>query len=149
MRPFGSRARLGGAMARILVVDDDPLFLAIMSRSLEDARHDVVTATDAAKATELFAKLEFDALVCDLVLPNQSGLQVIRDTRHSAPDLAIVAISGGKANGKPIHVDILKMAQLAGADAVVKKPFEVFDFVSTVERTIDSRKGKTGASVAG
>lgn len=134
-------------MARILVVDDDPLFLAIMSRSLEDARHDVVTATDAVAAMDLLGKLTCDALVCDLVLPNQSGLHVIRDARHSAPDLAIVAISGGKANGKKVHVDVLKMAQLAGADAVVKKPFEVFDFVSTVERALNSRKGTAAVSV--
>ena len=136
-------------MARILVVDDDPLFLAIMSRSLEDARHDVVTATDAPAAIDLLGKLECDALVCDLVLPNQSGLHVIRDARHNSPDLAIIAISGGKANGKNVHVDVLKMAQLAGADSVVKKPFEVFDFVSTVERALNARKGKPAASVRG
>jgi len=136
-------------MARILVVDDDPLFLAIMSRSLEDARHDVVTASDATKATELFGKLAFEALVCDLVLPHQSGLHVIRDARHNVPDVAIVAISGGKANGKSVHVDVLKLAQLAGADAVVKKPFEVHDFVATVERTIAGRKQKTAAAAAG
>jgi CheY-like chemotaxis protein len=136
-------------MARILVVDDDPLFLAIMSRSLEDARHDVVTATEAGKASELFAKLAVDALVCDLVLPNQSGLQVIRDARHAAPDVAIIAISGGKANGRSVHVDVFKMAQLCGADAVVKKPFEVFDFISTVERAIAQRKQKAAAAAAG
>ncbi len=133
-------------MARILVVDDDPLFLAIMSRALEDARHDVVTATQASKAIELFSKIGFDAVVCDLVLPDQSGLQVIREARHQAPNLAIVAISGGKSQGRSVHVDVLKMAQLVGADAVVKKPFEVFDFVSTVEATIAARAQTAAAA---
>src|ERR1700682_4625924 len=114
-------------MARILVVDDDPLFLAIMSRALEEARHDVVTATQASKAIELLDKIRFDAIVCDLVLPDQSGLQVIREARHQAPDVAIVAISGGKSQGRSVHVDVLKMAQLVGADAGVKEAFEVFD----------------------
>ena len=135
-------------MARILVVDDDPLFLAIMSRSLEDARHDVVTSTDGAIAIDIFGKIVFDALVCDLVLPNQSGLQVIRHARHAAPELAIVAISGGKAQGKSVHVDVLKMAEAVGADAVVKKPFEVFQFVSTVERVIDTRARDAAAAAA-
>lgn len=136
-------------MARILVVDDDPLFLAIMSRSLEEARHDIVTATEAGKAIELFGKLAFDALVCDLVMPNQSGLQVIREARHQAPEVTIVAVSGGKSQGKSVHVDVLKMAQLVGADAVVKKPFEVFEFVATVERTIAARLQKPAASTVG
>jgi DNA-binding response OmpR family regulator len=136
-------------MARILIVDDDPLFLAIMSRALEDARHDVVTATQAQKAIELFGKIGFDAVVCDLVLPDQSGLQVIREARHQAPDLAIIAISGGKSQGRSVHVDVLKMAQLVGANAVVKKPFEVFDFVSTVEATIASTLRERATSTAG
>ena len=110
-----------------------------MSRALEDARHDVVTATQASKAIELFGKIGFDAVVCDLVLPDQSGLQVIREARHQAPDVTIVAISGGKSQGRSVHVDVLKMAQLVGADAVVKKPFEVLDFVSTVESAIAAR----------
>ena len=135
-------------MARILVVDDDPLFLAIMSRALEEARHDVVTATQASKAIELFDKIRFDAIVCDLVLPDQSGLQVIREARHQAPDVAIVAISGGKSQGRSVHVDVLKMAQLVGADAVVKKPFEVFDFVSTVESTMASKSDNRASSTA-
>jgi len=135
-------------VARILVVDDDPLFLAIMSRSLEHARHDVVTATDGAKALEIFGKIAFDALVCDLVLPEQSGLQVIREARHQAPGVAIIAISGGKSQGRSVHVDVLNMAQLVGADAVVKKPFEVFDFVSTVERTIVARMASAKAAAS-
>ena len=57
-------------VARILVVDDDPLFLTIMNRALEKANHEVVTAADGAKAIELFRNGNFDCLVCDLVLPN-------------------------------------------------------------------------------
>ena len=82
-------------MARILVVDDDPLFLAIMSRSLEKARHDIVTATDGAKAIEIFGQLDCDALVCPLIMA-KAGLQLIREARHQSATVAIVALTGGR-----------------------------------------------------
>jgi CheY-like chemotaxis protein len=136
-------------VARILVVDHDPLFLAIMSRSLERARHDIVTASEGVKAIEIFDKLALDAIVCDMVLPHQSGLHVIRHARHAAPDIAIIMVTSGKANGKDVHVDVIKMAQAAGADSVVKKPFEVHDFVAAVESTIAKRKQSGAAAASG
>jgi hypothetical protein len=45
-------------------------------------------------------------------------------------------------------MDVLKMAEAIGADAVVKKPFEVFQFVSTVERVIDARARDAAAAAA-
>ena len=123
-------------MARILVVDGDPLFLAIMSRALEKAHHDVVAVTDGAKATELFLSDPFDGLVCDLAQPPAAGLQLIREARQHAPQAAIVATSATKSQGREVHTDVLKMANAVGANAVVKKPFEVFDFVATVETAL-------------
>ncbi len=129
-------------MARILVVDDDPLFLAIMSRSLEKARHDVVTATDGAKAIEIFGQLACDALVCPLILP-KAGLRLIREARHQSATVAIVALTGGRGPGQSLNDDVLKMAEAVGADVVIKRPFEVRDFVATVEHAIATRMGKS------
>jgi len=129
-------------MARILVVDDDPLFLTIMSRALENARHEVTAVNDGANAIELFGEAPFDALVCDLVLPAPTGLKVIREARHRAPDVAIIAVSGGKSDGKSVHVDVFNMALAVGASTIVKKPFEVADFVAAVERTLLIGKDK-------
>ena len=119
-------------MARILVVDDDPLFLAVMGRALERAEFAVVGVSDGAKALNLIMGEKFDALVCDLILPNPTGLQVIRHARDRFPDLPIVAISGGKSGGKSVHVDVFHVAQTIGATVVIKKPFEVHEFVATV-----------------
>ena len=135
-------------MARILVVDEDPLFLAIMSRSLEKARHDIVTATDASKAIEIFGKLKCDAVVCALVLPDSASMEFIRAVRHRTGDMAIVAVVTGKAYLPQLNPDIVRMIVAIGADDVVKKPLEVHDFVATVERTIALRKSHTQAASA-
>ena len=133
-------------MARILVADDDPLSLAVMSRALEKAHHDVVTATDGAKALDIFLGDKFDCLVCALSLRDPSGLHVVRDARHHASRAAIIALVDGKPKAGGVHVDVLNMAHIVGASAVVKKPFEMFDFVATVEGALGVGAKKPSAN---
>lgn len=121
-------------MARVLVLDDDKLFGALMRRGLEQRGHEVVLAETGSAARERLANAEFDALVCDIILPDDSGLNVLRDARVSCPTLATIAISGGKAvSGKNVALDVWQLAQNVGVDAVVKKPIELISFVTTVE----------------
>jgi DNA-binding response OmpR family regulator len=138
-------------MARILVVDDDPLFLAIMSRSLEKARHEIVISSDPSKAIDIFAQAECEAVVCALTLPDHASMEFIRAARHHAPDLAIIAVVAGKAHLPDLNPDIVRMLQAIGANEVVKKPFEVLDFIARVELTIALRRqaAATSTSAAG
>jgi DNA-binding response OmpR family regulator len=134
-------------MARVLVLDDDKLFGALMRRGLEQRGHDVTLAETAAAARELLASNSFDALVCDIILPDDSGLHVLRDVREAYPALAAVAISGGKAaSGKSVPLDVLNLAQTIGVDAVVKKPIELTSFVTTVEGAL-ARKSASAKAV--
>ena len=130
-------------MARILVVDDDALFGALMRRALDQRSHDVVLATDGKTAREALAAGTFDAIVCDIVLPDETGLQILRDMRASTPSMALIAISGGKSAGRNIPIDVLHLAQTLGTDAVVKKPFELSNFVATVEGTMSNKRNST------
>lgn len=123
-------------MARVLAVDDDLFFLAMMRSALEQERHEVVTATKGEEAIQLFLNDKFDVLVCDLVLPDVSGLHVIREARHHAPRVAIVAISGGVSQGRSVHIDVLNMAKIVGANVIVKKPFAIPDFIAAVESAL-------------
>ena len=135
------------AMARVLVVDDDKLFSALMRRALEQRGHHVVLTEDAKSGRSALAAEEFDAIVCDIVLPDETGLHVLRDVRASYPAMATIAISGGKAGGRSVHIDVLHLAQTLGTDAVVKKPFELSNFVATVESTcLKKRASNTAAS---
>ena len=136
-------------MARILVVADDPLALAIMSRSLEKARHEIVISSDPAKAVDIFSQNECEAVVCALTLPDHATMEFIRAVRHHAPDAVIIAVVAGKAHLPQLNIDIVHMLQAIGVDEAVKKPFEVLDFLATVERTIAQRKQKLAASAAG
>lgn len=123
-------------MARILIVDDDLLCRNIMTRALLQRGHDVRAVPDGSTAQAVMREARFDALICDMVLPGESGLQVLKDVRGSHPDMKVIAVSGGKSDGKSLPFDVLNTAQTIGTDAIVRKPFSVTAFVDSVERTL-------------
>jgi CheY-like chemotaxis protein len=82
-------------MAKILVVDDAPAVLDIVSQILRVAGHMVITATDASKALgQLRQNADLDVLICDIVLPDMPGAVLIRKALDRRPDMAVIAMTG-------------------------------------------------------
>ncbi len=127
-------------MARLLVIDDDQLFLTLMIRALEHRGHEVAFAHDGAAGERMFAAGEYDAVVCDIVMPEQEGVQTIRQMRAHRPDVGIVAISGGLSFGHSSSVDVLDIAGKFGADVTLKKPFQFPELVAAVDQVLSNRR---------
>jgi DNA-binding NtrC family response regulator len=123
-------------MARILVLDDDKLFGALMRRALGQRAHEVTLAETAGEARTTLAAGQFDAMVCDIILPDENGLHLLRDVCSGYPAMATIAISGGHSG----VVDLLHLAQTVGVDAVVKKPLELNSFVAIVEKALTAKQ---------
>jgi two-component system, NtrC family, nitrogen regulation response regulator GlnG len=123
-------------MARVLVLDDDKLFGALMRRALEHHAHTVTLVETAAAARAVLGAEPFDAMVCDIILPDENGLHLMRDILAAHPAMALIAISGGKSGA----VDLLQLAQTVGVDDIVKKPIELTNFVTTVERALAAKR---------
>lgn len=123
-------------MARVLVIDDDELFVKLMVQALSDRGHQVEFAFDGESGEQAFDAAPFDAVVCDLVMPHQEGLETIRHMRGRNPNLGIVAISGGLKRGAGI--DILSIAQHLGAHATLQKPFQLSQLAAAVELALSS-----------
>jgi DNA-binding response OmpR family regulator len=68
----------------ILLADDEEKILKTLGRALRDDGHEVVTASNARDATRLLSERSFDLLVIDFLMPDRTGLDVIRRSRASA-----------------------------------------------------------------
>jgi len=83
-------------MARLLVVDDESNIRLLYSQELTEEGHEVVTAASAAEAADKFAESDFDLVVLDIKLKNESGLdllqKIIKD-RHDMPVILSTAFS--------------------------------------------------------
>src|SRR5919106_6685053 len=75
-------ARAPGRDVRVLVVDDEPMVLEVVSRYLERDGYIVDAAADGAEALEMFERRPPHLVILDLMLPSIPGLEVLRELRR-------------------------------------------------------------------
>ena len=120
-------------MARVMVVDDDDLVRATLRQMLEHAGHEVLEATNGREALVVFDAGEVDMVITDIIMPVKEGIETIRDLRKLAPELKILAISGGSRGAS---ADFLRMASKFGANEVLAKPFRREQVLKAVESAL-------------
>jgi len=128
--------------AKLLVIDDDNLVRAALTDMLQTAGFEVVTASNGRLGLELLGTMPVDAIITDILMPEQEGLETIREARQRFPDIRILAISGGGAGGG--ETQLLRFAESFGADQTLPKPFTGSQLVAAVRALLASRGGKEG-----
>lgn len=113
------------ALPHILVVDDDTRIRNLVSRYLADNDFVVITAQDAAEARELMQHFEFDAMVVDVMMPGETGLEFTRAIRSKAGIPVLLLTALGEVEDKVTGLD-------AGADDYLPKPFEPRELVARI-----------------
>jgi DNA-binding response OmpR family regulator len=122
-------------MARVLVVDDNPVARGVVVAALECAG---LLADEACDGEEALVRLEADppdAVVLDIMMPKLSGHDVLaqRRARHLAPDAAIVMLSC-----KSEDPDVTRAFEGGAADYLTK-PFDPDDLVRSVRAALSRR----------
>jgi two-component system response regulator ResD len=123
----------------VLVVDDEPTIAEIVSRYLERAGYDAVTAGDGLEAVRLAAERRPNLVVLDLMLPGIDGLEVLRRLREGegARTPVILLTAKGEQDDKLVGLR-------NGADDYVVKPFSPKELVARVDavlRRVDPQDG--------
>ena len=83
-----------GAMARILVLDDDGIFRKTLCRALSARGHDVKPAADGHEALALASMSPFDAAIIDMMMPGMNGFEALKALKKRQPELACVILTG-------------------------------------------------------
>ena len=118
--------------ARILVVDDSPTELSLISAPLVAGGYEVITAHDGEEALVKAATERPDLILLDVVLPRQNGFQVCRTLKRTPATSPIPVIL---VTGKDQPSDRF-WGLRQGADEYVTKPFRPETIVSSVQRFI-------------
>jgi two-component system chemotaxis response regulator CheY len=127
-------------MADVLIVDDQPDIRYAIARVLESAGHQVTEAAEADEARSLMGGA-FDLIICDIQLPGDKGVRLIRDAANSAGGVKVVALIG---EGLASSARSFATAKALSVDAVLRTPFEFETLLGTVDRLLDPRaKGRT------
>ena len=118
--------------ARVLVVDDDPGILDVVSYALQGEGFDVETATDTQDA-ERALEGAFDVVVLDVMLPGGSGTDLCRRLRANGDVVPVLMLTARDA-----ETDLVVGLE-AGADDYVTKPFSPAELVSRVRAMLRRR----------
>lgn len=107
---------------KVLVIDDEPFTLEMMSIMLSMDGFDVKTAADIPTAWEILTYESLpDVICCDLMLPGLTGLDFLAQRREK-PDVATIPVIIVSGCGQP---GLFEKAQQLGAYACLSKPFDM------------------------
>ncbi len=127
-------------MPKILVVDDEPSILNIVTSYLKAEGYEVYTATDGPAALKSTKAYKPDILILDLMLPGLDGLEVLSRLRRESDVYVILLTARTEETDKIVGLSV-------GADDYVTKPFSPRELTARVKAALRRLQAGAGAGV--
>jgi two-component system, NtrC family, response regulator PilR len=124
----------GEAVKKILVVDDEPGILRLVTALLHNSGYVVSQADNGDAAKDLIGSGEYDLMISDIEMRPVSGIELLQFAREQKPSMPVLMITGYGDTGTA--VEALKL----GAFDYVTKPFRMDELLVTVKRALASVK---------
>ena len=121
-------------VVRVVVADDDEVFLEILAETVEQADAAVELAPDGLAALEQLSAGDFDILISDLNMPRMDGLTLLRQVRTFYPHILCILITGFGSLESAIQ------ALRLGAYDYIQKPFMMEQVGVTIRNAVDRVK---------
>ncbi len=103
--------------ARLLVVDDEPSMLDMLSLLWRAEGYEVETARSVGEARERLAERPVDLVLCDILMPDGNGLELLREIKASDPRVAVIMMTAYTSTKSALE------AMKLGAYDYISKPF--------------------------
>src|SRR6476660_1393375 len=116
---------------RLLLVDDDEVFLRPLHRTLERAGYEVLPVQSGEEALDTLKVEDVDLVLTDRRLPGMDGVALVRQVKTDHPDLAVVVMT---AYGT---IESAVEAMRLGAEDYLVKPFETAEMLLVIRRAIE------------
>ena len=118
---------------KLLVVDDDPRLRDLLRRYLGENGFQVFVADNGVTMNRLWLRERFDALILDLMMPGEDGLQILRRLREQKDTTPIIMLT---ARGE--DVDRIVGLEM-GADDYIPKPFNPRELLARIHAVLRRR----------
>jgi two-component system OmpR family response regulator len=128
--------RVGEPAPRLLVVDDEPNIVELLSASLRYAGFEVAGAMTGAQAVNRAAQFRPDLVLLDVMLPDMDGFDVLRRLRSQRPDVPVLFLTARDATEDKVT------GLTVGGDDYVTKPFSLEEVIARI-RALLRRSGRS------
>ena len=126
MEPRRSEAKLN-----VLVVDDSECIREVLTALLSRKGHRCESAANGREAMEKVTQGHFDVVITDVVMPEMDGITLTRELALRFSDLPVMIMTG------QLDEHCRKSALSAGAREVLRKPFEISEFMVRLHKMVD------------
>jgi len=132
--PLGSPESSGEA--RVLIVDDDPVFVAVLADVVRSRLHGALVEACVSPLTALrsIAAQDYDVVVSDLLMGGLHGLELLERVKAMRPTTLVVLMTGGDDR------DLSVRALRGGAYDFIRKPVEADYLVASLHRALETRR---------
>ncbi len=125
---------------RVLLVEDEPEIQGFLRQSLTEAGYTVDSALDGKTATRHAAETKYDAMIVDLNLPDQDGIDLILQLRHSGVTAPVLILSARRS------VDDRVAGLEQGGDDYLTKPFAIAELLARLRNLLRRQAVPANAS---
>ena len=126
-------------MAKILVIDDEPSIIKLVSAYLKPEGYEVYTAMDGIAALKAARAFKPDLIILDVMLPGMDGIEVLSRLRRESEVYVILLTAKTEETDKIVGLSV-------GADDYVTKPFSPRELVARVKSAL--RRVETGTGIS-
>jgi DNA-binding NtrC family response regulator len=117
-------------VTKVLLAEDNEAVRFALALALKKAGFDVSEAKNGNEVMDNDGLDDIDVVVTDILMPEKDGIELLMELRERAPDLPVIAISGG---GRISSLNYLETASAMGAVAVFNKPFNEKFLIEKIE----------------
>ena len=118
----------------LLIVDDEASLRDFLAIVFEEERWTVRTGGSLAEAREAFQKNEPDLVLCDLIMPDGSGIELLKEVKAQSPSTPVIMITAHTSTKSAIE------ALKAGAHDYIAKPFDIEELKIIVRKAAERRE---------
>jgi CheY-like chemotaxis protein len=121
----------------ILLIDDDPLFLKLLSETFQENGFSVTTASDGIEGIKAFIDNSPDVVICDMIMPRMGGVSACMEiSRRAGSSQPVIVLLTSMFHGAPHEHEMPEM----GARVHISKSTSPLDVVIIVEQLLERKK---------
>ncbi len=121
-------------LKRVLVVDDEPMIVSLLSTILREKGWDVTEARSGTEGIDQLDRARFDVILTDLVMPGASGIDLLRAAKEIHPDVEVILMTGYATADTAIE------AMRNGAFHYIMKPLKPGEVEHLLEKAYSQRQ---------
>lgn len=119
-------------MAKIVIVDDDPTMVSVLSEVLREHRHEIIPAHNADRAFEVVKEQAPDLVLTDIEMPEgkPQGLKLLQQIKEYNRSIPVIMITGQGSKERAVQ------ALRGGAHDFIEKPFQIDELVKRIDNAL-------------